>query len=249
MSRYTWRMHFRRRRFALVLSVTAAVGALLLDACVGDDPTLRDGTPAADGGGPTADAPSGIDSSPAADSSPADGAVDGADAAPAAPRFVFVTSKSLTLSVGINQFDDECRSVAQISQKPDIRAKKFVAWASTTSASAKARIGATSFTGTYMLVDGTPIATSGADLLSGTLLAPINRDESGLLRASASVWTGTTPTGDLDPALNCSDWTDNTKTATQGALAEKNGRWSKSGAPTFCGTVGLDTPIYCFEVP
>jgi hypothetical protein len=242
-------MHFRRRHFALALSVTAAVGTLLLEACVGDDPTLKDGTPTSDGG-PGGDAPSGIDSSPAADSSLTDGAVDAADAAPPPPRFVFVTSKSFSSNLfGINGFDNECNMVAQISQKPDIRAKKFVAWASTKSAPAKTRIGATSFKGSYILVDGTPIATSGAALLSGSLLAPINRDESGLQRASASVWTGTTPTGDLDPGLNCSDWLDGTKTATQGTLSEKNGRWSKSGNPSQCNLPGNDTPIYCFEVP
>lgn len=121
---------------------------------------------------------------------------------------------------------------------------------STTTASAAMRTGASTFTGRYVLVDGTTVvAARGAALLSGTLLAPINHDERNVLQSGKLPWTGTMTDGKVAVGANCNDWvgsSDGTGVkAVRGSTDEPSGAWSQSTKTTCSG----DGPIYCFEVP
>ena len=103
----------------------------------------------------------------------------------------------------------------------------------------------------YYLVDGTKVADDFTHLTSvglGTELASaINRDENGMLVANgeASVWTGTSPFGLLEP--NCYNWSSNVPAGATGVVGDANRKdvgWTKLLIQRPCGTAAH---LYCFE--
>jgi len=104
--------------------------------------------------------------------------------------------------------------------------------------------------GEYQLLDGTIVANNRADLLDGTLDAPINMDETGTTLVGAfEVWTGTDPdgTGGSGPGT-CTVWTTNSvETRGQSGTANAtDAKWTDNRSET-CDVFNR---LYCFaDVP
>lgn len=241
-------MHTRSRRLAPPCALAFLSAALVLAACVGDDPSLVSGpTPGPDGGSQS-DGPVGSETAAPVDSG-GDTESDAADAARPSVRLVFVTkgAYAATPAGGAGGFDDVCNAAASGSAVGGVKNAKFVAWVSTGAVRAATRAQVLGFTGAFQMPDGTAVAQGGADLLDGTIAAFLDHDENGELRAAGTPWTGTTADGAVDTDGTCADWSTNAaaKLATRGTTTEKNGRWTKSVA----GSCGDMNPIYCFQVP
>jgi Protein of unknown function (DUF1554) len=118
---------------------------------------------------------------------------------------VFVTSTRHTGNLGgLAGADAICQARAEslVSAAPP---GTYKAWLSTSAASAASRL--THATVPYRLVDGTQIADDWDDLTDGTLDAPINRQEDGILGFISQVWTGTAADGSF-AGSDCAAWTD-----------------------------------------
>jgi hypothetical protein len=106
----------------------------------------------------------------------------------------------------------------------------------------------------YYRLDGVMVASSYADLIDGSLSAPINVSDTGVTVASNVPFTGTLTDGTaFAPAFpgssNCSGWT--SASSAQHAMAGQSegadGTWtqsSNSGAPRQCNVLHR---FYCFE--
>jgi hypothetical protein len=126
-------------------------------------------------------------------------------AAPAPPagtyRHAFVSSP-WTSGGGIASADAHCQSDAGASGLPGT----YQALLATTAASPASRFNAGG--APWARLDGVPLASTAADLLSGTMLAPLNVDASGAYVTSASygdVWTGGAWVDHVG-AAPCNDW-------------------------------------------
>ena len=160
------------------------------------------------------------------------------------PRVVFVSSKTYSGAFGgLDGANAICQELA--ANLPG----DFKAWLG---------VGpngpATTFNkdGHFVLVDGTIIANSWADLTDGNLLHPISLDESGQQAESATicdggssaVWTGVTITGETLTS-NCAGWTVADAEGGVGYLKSMDASWT---AAPMCGAVCTsELPIYCFE--
>ncbi len=103
----------------------------------------------------------------------------------------------------------------------------------------------------YYLVDGTKVADDFTHLTSVGLMtelaSAINRHENGMLVANgeASVWTGTSPFGLLEP--NCNNWSSNVPAAATGVVGDANRKdagWTKLLMQRPCSSAAH---LYCFE--
>jgi hypothetical protein len=97
----------------------------------------------------------------------------------------------------------------------------------------------------YVLVDGTVIANSKADLLDGNLDAPIQVDENGdTVSGDFEVWTGTEIDGTNSGVDNCDDWTGNSsRDSGQSGRADAMGpTWTEAGEED----CDLFNRLYCF---
>jgi hypothetical protein len=68
-------------------------------------------------------------------------------------------------------------------------------------------------TGPYVLLDGSPVASSYADLTNGSIDAPINGTENRTRDMGSNVWTNTLPNGARGgdfAFVSCGNWTDGT---------------------------------------
>lgn len=238
-------MRIRRIGLATALMMLAVV------ACVGSDPDLeRSDSDKADAGAGDAGTTPGDDAGANDAGSQGDAGTgnDGGDAGPPPARLVFVSSAVYTpidVADGVNAFDALCNKLAAGSPVL-LGQKKFRAWMSTTAESAATRTGASTFGGAYQLPGGTIVAQSGAALLDGNLLAPINRDEKGVVQAAKAPWTGTMADGALADGENCGDWRGSSANqVARGSTDATTGKWTKNTTTTCSG----DAPIYCFEVP
>jgi hypothetical protein len=121
----------------------------------------------------------------------------------------------------------------------------FAAWLSVSGADANGRIGAS--TQPYQLLDGTPVAANTTALSGGSLLNPIDRDETGSLVGPVDVWTNTNPDGTLNAAGACGDFTSNLHTAAPVPVAGSSGAadatWTDNHT-IFCDGAAR---LYCFE--
>ena len=98
-------------------------------------------------------------------------------------------------------------------------------------------------TGPYVLVDGTIVANDWDDLVDGSILAPINLDASGMVRAG-EVWTGTLATGASYPSDDCAAFTSGTTgVALCGATNSTTATWTENITPACSTLLGL----YCIE--
>jgi hypothetical protein len=119
----------------------------------------------------------------------------------------------------------------------------YLAWLSDATASPSTRF--TQASVPYRLVDGTAIADDWADLVDGSLDAPIQVLESGSLAPPVhAVWTGTETDGTRD-ADDCAGWTTGS-TGTFGLVGDHLGttrRWTSGGL----GGCGFTLALYCFQ--
>jgi hypothetical protein len=126
---------------------------------------------------------------------------DGADASAVEGKLVFVTSTTHTGDFGsLEDADTLCAERAAAGG----RSGTFRAWLSTTGAPASGRL--THADGPYVRTDGVGVADDWAGLVSGSLLAAIDRDEMGTAR-TGDVWTGTLPDGSSFTVGDCDGWT------------------------------------------
>ncbi|MCA9601648.1 MAG: DUF1554 domain-containing protein [Myxococcales bacterium] len=97
-------------------------------------------------------------------------------------------------------------------------------------------------------LDGETVATSGAGLLSGSLLAPIVKTEvlSTVPKEELRVWTGLTAEG-APTGTECESWTsdDDMEEGTSGICNNATSSWSKAFSPSSCFQFGH---LYCFEL-
>lgn len=188
------------------------------------------GDPTADGG-PT-------------DAMPADDAKGDAPP-PKGNRFVFITSTTHHGDAlgGLVGADGICNALAKASPTAALRMRTFVAWLSTSGATAASRLASADDTRRFLRVDGAIVATSTADLLDGTLASAVTVDERGMSYAgNVYVWTGTNPDG-TKATDDCNDWTSN-DTADVGLATSTAGEWTKK---QLSGCQAVYARLYCFE--
>ena len=123
----------------------------------------------------------------------------------------------------------------------------FKAWISSApGATTEAVTRLTHATVPYVLTTKQKIALDWNDLVDGTLIAPIIRNELGVNIGSQSVWTGTSTTGAAAPS--CSGWTTQAAVtnATVGSSGGTTGWTSSLPFLNLCNIVG-GARLYCFE--
>jgi hypothetical protein len=165
----------------------------------------------------------------------------GADSAqPPGAKRVFVTSARYASALGgLSGADTLCNGLASTAGLSG----KYVAWLSTASTDAKDRIP----DGSYVLVDGTLVATSKSVLLLGALAHGIDLTEKGQSIGNSVVWTGTSGNGTAFSSNGyafCGDWTSTNGSTMTGATGYGNSYWTNANGEV-CSNVTC--PIYCFE--
>ena len=139
---------------------------------------------------------------------------------------------------GLAGADTTCTDVATLAGQTGT----WTAWLSDSTTPAVDRI----FDGgtRYQLINGTVIADNMADLLDGTLDAPILIDESGNEGGSKEVWTGTLADGTYPGVDTCSDWT--TKDAAGRGLIGRADKVDATWSSVFADACSLFNRLYCF---
>jgi hypothetical protein len=96
--------------------------------------------------------------------------------------------------------------------------------------------------GPWRLVSGEIVATTKAELISGTLKHAIDHDEKGVAVVASRVWTGTGPTGQY-LTNDCDKWTNggNGRTGATDALDQT---WTSTNVDD-CGNL---RHLYCFQL-
>lgn len=119
---------------------------------------------------------------------------------------------------------------------------EFKAWLSTDQSAVSDRI--THASGPYVLVNGAMIAEDWDDLVDGTVLVPINLDETGTVR-TGEAWTGTLATGGSYPDDDCAGFTSDSAGAKGlcGDPASTTSTWTENITPS-CDTM---LRLYCIE--
>lgn len=176
-----------------------------------------------------------------------------ATAGPAALAFVTSATGNGDLSgwaraagqAGLAAADAICSAEAAAAHLP--QPQSFVAWLSTSSQNARARLPSNI---AWRRVDGTAVAASRADLIDGQLAAPVNETAaSGFLPRPpawlAPTWTGTAYDGSWLPGEACGGWDSSSGDATGlgGAANSTAADWTDS-RPYSCD---LLLPLYCFS--
>lgn len=139
-------------------------------------------------------------------------------------KIVFLTSTSQTGALGgLAGADGICASLASAAGRPGT----YKAWLSDSATSAAARL--THAAVPYYRVDGTKVANDWADLTDGSLLAPIDVDENGVV-ADTAVWTYTHDNGSAATDVfdyHCADWSSGL-VSNYGVIGSSNGtpNWS-----------------------
>lgn len=162
---------------------------------------------------------------------------------------VFVTSMRFGGNLGgLAGADGKCQDLATIADLSGT----YKAWLSDTTGSPSTRF--TRATGPYILVDGTVVANSYDDLVSGGIRHAIDLTEYGnpgnfdpLAASQKYVWSNTTASGALYVSwASCNNWTttDGSVTGNWGSAAAVTATWSSLGT---AGCNFLTAPLYCFE--
>lgn len=143
------------------------------------------------------------------------------------PCFVFLTSSTHTGNLGgLGGADAICQRLADQAKVPGI----YKAWLSDGPGATPNTRFRTS-TGPYVLVTGTPISSSYADLTSGSIDARINVMETRAIDGGATVWTNTQPNGAAGGAFafaSCGEWDDATPTTigNAGSSSQTGAGWT-----------------------
>ena len=154
---------------------------------------------------------------------------------------VFVSSLTYNGNLGgLSGADATCQSLANGAGLKGT----YKAWMSDSTASPSTRF--TQLPVPYVLVNGTVIANNWADLIDGTLAAPINISQTGTNMGVPSTWTHTKINGTAyGAANNCNNLTDSTGTynGSVGVIGQTGATWTNNG-PMICSNL---RPIMCFQ--
>lgn len=176
-----------------------------------------------------------VDGAPGDSATPPDAAADAADqyvppgcpGIAACPRYVFVTSDTVTFDLAAPAAAAaHCNVLAAASGNAKVSSRMFEAWVSTTGSPAGARL--VHGTMPYKDLLDFPIANNWTDLTDGLLTRSVFINEKGAaIGASLPVWTGTGADGML-LVPNCGDWLDSAPTAraTRGVVGATGVNWS-----------------------
>lgn len=100
------------------------------------------------------------------------------------------------------------------------------------------------FSGRFVALDGSIVASGWQDLTDGTLQNPLNVDEAKAIQNHA-VWTGTNPDGTASDN-NCDDWTSTGMiVAGMGDSSTTDPAWTLAVEDNLCGNFDR---LYCFQV-
>ncbi len=134
---------------------------------------------------------------------------------PVAGRHVFASSSVFTTTSGVAGGDSTCQSAASAAGLAN--PTHFLALLSTTTASAASRF---NLNGTpWVRPDGVQVASTPANFMAGTLMAPVSLNESGAV-AGNYVWIGTSASPNQTAASSnesCNDWS-TASSAVNGAI-------------------------------
>jgi hypothetical protein len=120
-----------------------------------------------------------------------------------ANKCVFLTSAISTGNLGgLAGADATCNVLAGAAGLPGT----YVAWLSDSTTDAITRV---TSNGPYVTPVGATVANTLADLADGSLNAPIDHDENGVVVPLREAWTGTSSSG-LRDSSTCADWTADT---------------------------------------
>lgn len=215
-------------------------GIIAFVAACSDDPAK---TIAADAATPTPDASTPLDS----------GGVDPDPDAGGGPvvtktRYVFVTKTDYAgyQPNGVEDHDAACNTEATAVAK--LAGKKFVAWLSTSQATAPERTGVAAFDGTYRLTTDVAVGNAKA-FRADQLETAIKVTAAGDARANSAVWTGTRMAGARDANASCTDWKNDNATAANGRaglFGARNLAWTDNDSKP---CLGESAALYCFEAP
>lgn len=157
----------------------------------------------------------------------------------------FVTSTTHNGGLGgLGHADHICRTRAAAAGYSGY----FMAWLAESTGATAPATRFTQPTTLYQRVDGTTVANNWTDLVDGTLIAGINKDENNVTR-SGFVWSGTTSAGvGRSSAYNCDSWNSSSgvDNGTTGTIGSITATWADDGI-----TSGADCDIgrrfYCFQ--
>ncbi|KIG12154.1 BNR repeat domain protein [Enhygromyxa salina] len=165
-------------------------------------------------------------------------------------KYVFVTStRSNGLLGGIAGATFICAEAAESANLPG----EYAPWLSTADNYPDKYY---SQVGPYVRTDLVVVAQSWADLVDGSIQAPIDRDESGAPMQPApaedcqlpyAVWTGTS-NGGVYVEPNCTEWVNNgSQQEKHGVVGDAKGMSGWSAAQQCAQHCSAQLPIYCFQ--
>lgn len=161
-----------------------------------------------------------------------------------AGRVAFVTSLLFPGNLGdVENVNETCSSLASEAGLPGT----YIAWISTEGLDP---ISGWPNGGPWRRTDGVEIAATSDTFFSGSLEAPLNLDENGLLvtpipvcGGGAGVWTGTNSQGEAT-GIDCESWSSPPNLGTAGDALSTDGAWTADcDAPC-----DMMLPIYCFQL-
>lgn len=142
---------------------------------------------------------------------------------------VFVTSTTSTGALGgLAGADAACQNLAETAGLKGL----YMAWLSDSTGAAATRQKQHNLP--YALVDGTVIANNWADLIDGTLIASINKTQTGAaVTAPLQVFTASNANGTLNGS-HCTNWTSGAsgQNGEYGTSGQTNANWTKQASPT-----------------
>ncbi len=228
------------KRSGVLLTIVGAVALLPIGACGSsstatedDDLGLPDRTDLPGDDGATTEGEA------RRDASVPDTAFDAADAAPPGLR-VFVSSSTSNANLGGRiGADAKCASLATTAGLPGT----WVSWLSNEDGASNNAVERVTSAGPWRLVGGAVVAMSKAQLISGTLLHAIDRDEKGVVVGTPGVWTGTGPNGNY-ATNDCNKWAGGGSSGRVGLATATDGTWTSSSVDG----CGQQRRIYCFQL-
>lgn len=165
-----------------------------------------------------------------------------------ASKTVFTTSQKFVSNLGgLAGADAKCQAAATAAGLTGT----YMAWLSDATGSPSTRF--TRAVVPYRLVNGTLIANDWADLVDGTLKAPINLTELGTTPPTAqacstdNVWCNTNTNGTNIGTNSCTNWTGVESGARWGRFGMTTVQWTDGGCTGvgFCSSYTF--PLFCFE--
>lgn len=171
-----------------------------------------------------------------------------------------ITYSACTSYSGIFAADCACQMMATNAGLPMPKSGKYVAWLSSAATPAAwdmtCRIQGKMGTGCsapkkealWKTSVGAPIASSFAQLFSGSIESPMDRTADGqVISPAVQIWTGTKPQGGVAggaASYTCSDWSNGSSSnATVGYSGSVDFNWSNTNTTVVCSN---SLQIYCF---